>query len=51
MLRAVLKELNTHMEVQIKPPMPNIPTIFRSRITLRMLLIILGSNEGATFSR
>ena len=34
-----------------QPPTPNMPTIFRSRITLKMFFITLGSNEGATFSR
>jgi hypothetical protein len=50
-LRAVLKELKTHVEVQTNPPMPNIPTILRSRMILKTFLIILGSKEGTAFSK
>jgi hypothetical protein len=50
-LRAVLKELKTHVEVQMSPPIPNIPTILRSRIILKIFLIILGSKEGMAFSK
>jgi hypothetical protein len=51
MLKAVLKELKTHVEVQISPPMPKIPTILRSRMILKMFLMILGSREGTAFSK
>ena len=40
MLRAILNELKTHVEVQINPPMPSSPTIFRSRMILRMFFLI-----------
>jgi hypothetical protein len=49
--RAVLKELNTHVEAQISPPMPNTPTILRSRTILRMLFMILVSGKGKAFSK
>ena len=49
LLRAILRELKTHEEVQISPPMPSSPTIFRSRMILKMFFIILGSNGGTAF--
>jgi hypothetical protein len=51
MLRPILSELKTHVEVQINPPMPSIPTIFRSRMILKMFFITLGSNAGTAFSK
>ena len=51
MLRPILSELKTHVEVQISPPMARIPTIFRSRMILKMFFIILGSNVGTAFSK
>ncbi|MDP3017352.1 MAG: hypothetical protein Q8N70_09825, partial [Deltaproteobacteria bacterium] len=40
-LRVILNELNTHVEAQINPPMPNTPTIFRSRMIVEKFFMIL----------
>lgn len=50
-LRAILSEPKTHVEVQTNPPTPSIPTIFRSRMILKMFFIILGSNVGTALSK
>ena len=49
--RIVLKELNTHVEVQTKPAMLSPPTILRWRMILITFLRIWGSGEGITFWR